>query len=514
MTRFRLHLSASGLANMDGLGGKSDPKAYVELDDMGRRVQLGETECIKNTHKPQWTEEIYFDYVLGDTRELVVRVVDVDAKKGREQPLGEARFRMSTLANGDIEAKLSKKGVLMITAVPVQDNNEQLYMQFAGEGISKPGLGRPDPMLTLEYRVINDQGSSKTVRFHATQPVKNNKNPDWAAFKMKSSEFCNCDENLPVVAKVYDWEKDGDHEYLGEFKTTLAELKAGKRAWTVQEVKKNGKPGKERGVVRLTAFRAEKVARLADFKGKLEIRAVYHLDFTGSNGPAGLHQGKTTPYSEGVQRIHEVLGEYDPRFEFHGFGGIFEGEEVTSHDTEFTKPDGSNEFTYEEFLERYRQVVRTCTLNGPTYFSTILRNVLKQVHTIPRNRFDVHVIFTDGALSGQREVDQVKRLLREMGRYRVFFIIVGIGAGETARGPDGRPLGFSVMRDLDDPDPEEKAADIVDKTDFVAADECLTAAAFRAATMAELPAAIEQAMHRDGIHPADLPPLYAGPRQI
>lgn len=52
----------------------------------------------------------------------------------------------------------------------------------------------------------------------------NNLSPQWRAFKVEAGRLCSCDRSRTIFLSVYDWDKDGTHDLLGQCRATFAEL--------------------------------------------------------------------------------------------------------------------------------------------------------------------------------------------------------------------------------------------------------------------------------------------------
>uniref|UniRef100_A0A673GC15 Copine-8-like n=1 Tax=Sinocyclocheilus rhinocerous TaxID=307959 RepID=A0A673GC15_9TELE len=66
--------------------------------------------------------------------------------------------------------------------------------------------------------------------------VKNTLDPVWQAFKIPVRALCNGDYDRAIKIEVYDWDRDGGHDYIGEFSTSYRELSKGHSQFTVWEV--------------------------------------------------------------------------------------------------------------------------------------------------------------------------------------------------------------------------------------------------------------------------------------
>ncbi|TWW56353.1 Copine-9 [Takifugu flavidus] len=71
---------------------------------------------------------------------------------------------------------------------------------------------------------------------HKTEVIKNTLNPVWQPFTIPVRALCNGDYDRTVKVDVYDWDRDGSHDFIGEFTTSYRELSRGQNQFSVYEV--------------------------------------------------------------------------------------------------------------------------------------------------------------------------------------------------------------------------------------------------------------------------------------
>ncbi|KAK6321800.1 hypothetical protein J4Q44_G00087760 [Coregonus suidteri] len=99
--------------------------------------------------------------------------------------------------------------------------------------------------LLYRYSVTNDavenairENKQKANRFticHKTEVVKNTLNPVWQSFTIPVRALCNGDFDRTIKIEVYDWDRDGSHDFIGEFTTSYRELARGQSQFNVYE---------------------------------------------------------------------------------------------------------------------------------------------------------------------------------------------------------------------------------------------------------------------------------------
>ena len=77
----------------------------------------------------------------------------------------------------------------------------------------------------------------------STQVIKNTLNPFWPAFEIKANLLGGSNEACRIKVTCYDWDADGSHDLIGEFFTSLSELRPGqgKLTWDLINQKKAAK---------------------------------------------------------------------------------------------------------------------------------------------------------------------------------------------------------------------------------------------------------------------------------
>jgi len=95
--------------------------------------------------------------------------------------------------------------------------NIQVKLKIKAKNLDKKdflGLGHSDPFVVLK-------NSTTDETIYQTEYIKNNSKPEFDAFSLKLDQ--NTFEE-PIHLKVYDWDKNGDHSFIGEFHANLAEI--------------------------------------------------------------------------------------------------------------------------------------------------------------------------------------------------------------------------------------------------------------------------------------------------
>ncbi|TWW53583.1 Copine-5 [Takifugu flavidus] len=105
-------------------------------------------------------------------------------------------------------------------------------MQFCANKLDKKDFfGKSDPFMVF-YR-SNEDGTFTIC--HKTEVMKNTLNPVWQAFSIPVRALCNGDYERTIKVEIYDWDRDGSHDFIGEFTTSYKELCRGQGQSNVYE---------------------------------------------------------------------------------------------------------------------------------------------------------------------------------------------------------------------------------------------------------------------------------------
>jgi Ca2+-dependent lipid-binding protein len=107
---------------------------------------------------------------------------------------------------------------------------------------NKDGMfGTSDPFLVFSR--INEDGSWTPV--WQSVKIDNSLNPLWAPARIPIRVLCNGDLDRPLKIEIFDWDKNGKHQTMGETKTSVNSMLAnnGCAMNVVDPVKKGSSAG-------------------------------------------------------------------------------------------------------------------------------------------------------------------------------------------------------------------------------------------------------------------------------
>ena len=515
-TRVELHASCKGLKDKDTFS-KSDPILTVSLMDKAGWREIDRTEHIKNNLNPEFAKAIYMDYKFEQVQKIRFSVYDVDnATQSLEDDdfLGSAVTTLGQVVSARrfTQSLLSKKGseagTITIHAEEVVQNRNSLTLQFAGNNLDKKDMfGKSDPY--LEFHRANQDGSYSLV--HKTDYIKNTLNPVWPPFTISASSLGRGDEKCVIKVMCYDWDKDGSHDLIGEFTTTLGELLSEKLiTWDlINPHKVSKKKYKNSGTISISSIKVvEKFSFLDYILGGCQINFTVAVDFTGSNGdpthPNSLHHisNKPNEYIRALTAVGEVCQDYDTdkMFPALGFGAKIGGK--VSHEFALNgNPSNPYCAGIQGVLAAYRQAITAVELYGPTNVAPVINHIANFAEASrdmkTQQNYFILLLLTDGVITDMKET---KLAIIRASALPMSIIIVGVGGAD-----------FAAMNELDSDDKrltvgtQVATRDIVQFVPFRKFQGDDAAYSLAQEVLAEVPRQLEEYMQAKGITPITKP---------
>ncbi|XP_008291015.1 copine-8 [Stegastes partitus] len=535
-TKVEITVSCRNLLDRDTFS-KSDPICVLYTQGMGNREwrEFGRTEVIDNTLNPDFVRKFILDYFFEERQNLRFDLYDVDSKSAnlsKHDFLGQAYCTLGEVV-GSLGSRLEKAlggipgkkcGTVIVKAEELNNCRESVMMQFCGNKLDKKDFfGKSDPFLVF-YR-SNEDGTFTIC--HKTEVVKNTLNPVWQAFKIPVRALCNGDYDRTIKVEVYDWDRDGSHDFIGEFSTSYRELSRGQSQFNVYEVVNPKKKGKKKkylnsGTVTLLSFLVDIEVTFLDYiKGGTQINFTVAIDFTASNGhpaqPTSLHYMspyQLNTYAMALKAVGEIIQDYDSdkMFPALGFGAKLPPDGRVSHEFALNgNPQNPYCTGIEGVMEAYYQSLKSVQLYGPTNFSPVINHVARYAASVSDgSQYFVLLIITDGVIS---DMAQTKESIVNASCLPMSIIIVGVG-----------PAEFDAMVELDGDEvrissrgryAERDIVQFVPFRDYIdrTGNHVLSMARLAKDVLAEIPDQFLSYMRTRGIKPSPAPPPYTPPGQ-
>nr|XP_046234424.1 copine-8 isoform X1 [Scatophagus argus] len=535
-TKVEITVSCRNLLDRDTFS-KSDPICVLYTQGMGNKEwrEFGRTEVIDNTLNPDFVRKFILDYFFEERQNLRFDLYDVDSKSAnlsKHDFLGQAHCTLGEVV-GSLGSRLEKPlggiqgkkcGTIIVKAEELNNCRESVMMQFCGNKLDKKDFfGKSDPFLV--FHRSNEDGTFTIC--HKTEVVKNTLNPVWQAFKIPVRALCNGDYDRTIKVEVYDWDRDGSHDFIGEFSTSYRELSRGQSQFNVYEVVNPKKKGKKKkylnsGTVTLLSFLVDIEVTFLDYiKGGTQINFTVAIDFTASNGnpaqPTSLHYMspyQLNAYAMALKAVGEIIQDYDSdkMFPALGFGAKLPPDGRISHEFALNgNPQNPYCAGIEGVMEAYYQSLKSVQLYGPTNFSPVINHVARYAASVKDgSQYFVLLIITDGVIS---DMAQTKESIVNASCLPMSIIIVGVG-----------PAEFDAMVELDGDEirissrgryAERDIVQFVPFRDYIdrTGNHILSMARLAKDVLAEIPDQFLSYMRTRGIKPLPAPPPYTPPAQ-
>ncbi|XP_026641314.1 copine-5 isoform X3 [Microtus ochrogaster] len=546
-TKVEITVSCRNLLDKD-MFSKSDPLCVMYTQGMENKQwrEFGRTEVIDNTLNPDFVRKFIVDYFFEEKQNLRFDLYDVDSKSpdlskhdflGQafctlgeivgssgsrlEKPLTIGAFSLNSRtgkpmpavsngsglwmesfrttgpeASGGVPGK--KCGSIILSAEELSNCRDVATMQFCANKLDKKDFfGKSDPFLVF-YR-SNEDGTFTIC--HKTEVMKNTLNPVWQTFSIPVRALCNGDYDRTIKVEVYDWDRDGSHDFIGEFTTSYRELARGQSQFNIYEVT-------------LLSFAVESESTFLDYiKGGTQINFTVAIDFTASNGnpsqSTSLHYMspyQLNAYALALTAVGEIIQHYDSdkMFPALGFGAKLPPDGRVSHEFPLNgNQENPSCCGIDGILEAYHSSLRTVQLYGPTNFAPVVTHVARNAATVQDgSQYSVLLIITDGVIS---DMAQTKEAIVNAAKLPMSIIIVGVGQAE-----------FDAMVELDGDDvrissrgklAERDIVQFVPFRDYVdrTGNHVLSMARLARDVLAEIPDQLVSYMKAQGIRPRPPP---------
>uniref|UniRef100_A0AAX7SP70 Copine VIII n=1 Tax=Astatotilapia calliptera TaxID=8154 RepID=A0AAX7SP70_ASTCA len=356
--------------------------------------------------------------------------------------------------------------------------------------------------LRLEKPLTNEDGSYTIC--HKTEVVKNTLDPVWQAFKIPVRALCNGDYDRSIKVEVYDWDRDGGHDFIGEFSTSYREMSRSQSQFHVYEV------------TLLSCLVDTELSFLDYIRGGTQINFTVAIDFTASNGnpsqPTSLHYMspyQLNDYAMALRAVGEIIQDYDSdkMFPALGFGAKLPPDGRVSHEFALNgNPQNPYCTGIEGVMEAYYQSLKSVRLYGPTHFSPVINHVARYASAVTDgSQYFILLIISDGVIT---DMAQTKESIVNASSLPMSIIIVGVG-----------PAEFDEMIELDGDEErissqgryaERDIVQFVPFRDYIdrRGNHILSMARLAKEVLAEIPDQFLSYMRTRGIKPGPLPPPY------
>uniref|UniRef100_A0A670YLC5 C2 domain-containing protein n=1 Tax=Pseudonaja textilis TaxID=8673 RepID=A0A670YLC5_PSETE len=469
--------------------------------------EFGRTEVIDNTLNPDFVRKFILDYFFEEKQNLRFDLYDVDSKSPdltKHDFLGQTFCTLGEIVGSPgsrlekplIEIPGKKCGTIILSAEELGNCRDVATMQFCANKLDKKDFfGKSDPFMVF-FR-SNEDGTFTIC--HKTEVVKNTLNPVWQSFAIPVRALCNGDYDRTIKVEVYDWDRDGSHDFIGEFTTSYRELARGQSQFNVYELA----PKSMNSLLFLLLLPPLDSSSFS-----------LSLSFSAGNPSQSTSLHYMNPYqlnayAMALKAVGEIIQDYDSdkMFPALGFGAKIPPDGRVSHEFPLNgNCDNPHCSGIEGILEAYHQSLKTVQLYGPTNFAPVVNHVAGYASAVQDgSQYFVLLIITDGVIS---DMAQTKEAIVNAAKLPMSIIIVGVGQAE-----------FDAMVELDGDDvritsrgrtAERDIVQFVPFRDYIdrTGNHVLSMARLAKDVLAEIPDQFISYMKGRGIKPNPAPPPY------
>nr|XP_014431933.2 copine-5 [Pelodiscus sinensis]XP_025043464.1 copine-5 [Pelodiscus sinensis] len=378
--------------------------------------EFGRTEVIDNTLNPDFVRKFILDYFFEEKQNLRFDLYDVDSKSpdlSKHDFLGQAFCTLGEIV-GSSGSRLEKP--LTMGAFTLHSRTGKPTPSVSNGGIP----GKKCGTIILSAEELGNCRDVATMQFCANKLDKKD-------FFGKSDPFLvfyrSNEDGTTIKVEVYDWDRDGSHDFIGEFTTSYRELARGQSQFNIYEVVNPKKKMKKKkylnsGTVTLLSFTVESEYTFLDYiKGGTQINFTVAIDFTASNGnpsqSTSLHYMnpyQLNAYAMALKAVGEIIQDYDSdkMFPALGFGAKLPPDGHVSHEFPLNgDPDNPACSGIEGILDAYHQSLKTVQLYGPTNFAPVVNHVARYAAAEQDgSQYFVLLIITDGVISDMAQTKE------------------------------------------------------------------------------------------------------------
>ncbi|GAB1607454.1 copine-8-like [Argonauta hians] len=455
-TQVEISVSCRNLRDRDVFS-KSDPVCilYTKNFKSDTFYEYGRTETISNTLNPNFIHKFIISYYFEEYQQLKFELYDIDSEHGsldQQDFLGYMECTLGELVGcgSQLKKKLLRRdnenndngnidnGVIILRAEEVNVCKDKLSLNFQATNLDRKDIfGKSDPFLIF-YRA-NEDNSFTAV--HKTEFIRKTLNPTWKPFSLMANVLCNGDYHRVIKVECYDWDRDGGHDFIGEFTTNLQTLMRGAGPDNIYQLINPNKRARKKnyknsGEVRLLFCKVETIHSFLDYitSGRTQLNFTVAIDFTASNGnpsnPTSLHfynPYQMNQYAAAIKAVGEIIQDYDSDKLFPTFGfGARLPDGTVSHEFALNR-DPQNPYCagIPAIMQAYYDSLQRVQLYGPTNFSPIINHVAKFASNIEDgSHYFILLIITDGVIT---DLNQTVRSIVQASYLPMSIIIVGVG---------------------------------------------------------------------------------------
>ena len=431
-----------------------------------------------------WTKQFLIEYSLGSPVYINVGIYD---RKTKDTPMGSAVFEIGEILGTPSNSRgivLKKGGIVFATLQRARQHSSGRYFL----GLTGVRLKNPDSKFGAKldpfFEISRNVGEISQIVYRSEHARKKS-NPVWKVAVIDLDYLCAGNLNEELIFQLFNFQKSGRHQLMGEFRTTLngmvsahqnkmnfTIMKEGTNFGTIfthtsnleqytgdfpqddfspvshisREIPSGDDDYCERSVV--SSFSTDKndvhinpaknIPNFVDYiSANCELDLCVAIDFTKANGnphiPGTLHHisnKELNDYEKAIIAVASIVAKYDhdQKFPVWGFGAKIGGKIQNS----FQVGNEEEVSGVKGLLDAYRNVFHNpLVMSGPADLTAVIeraaqiaRDSLDNARKSDKLSYHILLILTSGIVSNvQKTVDA----LTAASDAPLSIIIVGIG---------------------------------------------------------------------------------------
>jgi len=449
--KLEFHISCRRLVKPD-IFSSVDPevKVYSKNQADEEWILVGTTETLFDCVNPNFSNHIISQLPTAyhQQQPFKFEVINTNPDDPAQKIMGSAQTTLENLLN-------PKKPLLILNLKNNQmketDSKIIIQTEKTGDSLSEVswqwkalklvntdswfGFDRANPFL----RFFKKREGGDNLQVHETPAIMNNLNPTWEPFKILDHQLCGADHKRIFRVECWDWQNDQNHRFIGAAEISLQQLKMSQMEYELKHPHKK----KIVGTLKITNFSLQSQYTFYDYiNGGQQLKIMLGVDYTGSNkiptDPKSLHAINPhlgyNEYQRAMYAACQALMDFDidKIIPMYGFGGIPHYPTYNSQTVSHCFPCTGNNFQvgasgFDGILNTYQYSLQNVQLSGPTYFSPLIKEIMKFAESQkynPPGLFTVLVILTDGEI---HDMDETVNLLIESCELPLSIIVIGVG---------------------------------------------------------------------------------------
>ena len=346
---------------------------------------------------------------------------------------------LMTNKDNKLKFKIENIGTLEISYKRLKNNDTELNNEIScfqfSITLNNEIFEQSDNLENIYYvlRNIKDGKKRRPVYKSHEYIFESNQKKQTALISLESDILCN-NKNELIFFELY-CPSINKTSCIGYSSFTLNKLKSNISKDCIEKTEIKSKDYGDLGMLYINYNSTKKIS-FEQFIKTGEINLDIAIDYTESNGnpedPTSLHyMYEKNDYEDAIRSCGNIIAYYDHDnlFPVYGFGGIPQNENEVNHCFNINFNEDPNIQGIDKIIEYYKRSLNAVTLFGPTYFTPVIKQVIKEINEDLENRreenhYYILMILTDGIIIDMKDTIDC---IVEGSNLPLSIVIIGIG---------------------------------------------------------------------------------------